>query len=209
MDWTAQMDQEELLRDAEEQLGRIDEEFERLVDGLSAEQRAWSPPEGGWGVDQVLAHLATTNESYLEPLAAAIERARGAAADRQRPPWRPSFFGRLLIRSLDPSSTRRVFTPRTWRPAEEAPADALERFLNSQRRLVELARAAGASDLMNGRLSSPANRLIRLNLGDPFRIFVVHGWRHLGQVERILAHPGFPPNEARPAPRSEGEAVPD
>lgn len=192
MDWTAAMDQVELLRDTEEQLGKIDARFQGLAGGLSAQQRAWSPPGGGWGIGQVLAHLATTNESYLERMAAAIDKGRESGGTGQRPRWRPSFFGRLLIRSLDPASTRPVFTPRTWRPDDTAPADALERFLATQLQLVDLARAAREVDLMAARLSSPANRLIRLNLGDPFRIFVVHGWRHLGQVERILARPDFP-----------------
>jgi hypothetical protein len=32
--------------------------------------------------------------------------------------------------------------------------------------------------------SSPVSPLIRLNLGDAFRVLVVHCHRHLGQVER-------------------------
>jgi hypothetical protein len=47
-------------------------------------------------------------------------------------------------------------------------------------------------DLVAARLSSPASRLIRMNLGDAFRILVVHGRRHLGQIERVLARDAFP-----------------
>jgi hypothetical protein len=38
-----------------------------------------------------------------------------------------------------------------------------------------------------------ASRLIRLNLGDCFMVGVAHARRHLGQIERIRAQPGFPP----------------
>lgn len=191
-DWTAPMDQEELLRDTVQQLSRIDEEVRGRTAGLSPEQLSWSPPEGGWGVGQVLAHLATTNESYLDRIPTALQSARVGGEASKLPPWRPSFFGRLLIRSLDPDSTRRVPTPRAWRPRNQAPPDALPRFLESQRRLTELAESAAGVDLTRARLSSPASRLVRLNAGDAFRTFVVHGWRHLSQIDRVLARDDFP-----------------
>lgn len=186
------MEQAEFLRDIVEQLGRIDAEVERRAAGLTAAQLAWSPPDGGWGVGQIVAHLATTNESYLDRLASALHEARRRSGGGPLPPWRPSFFGRLLIRSLDPSSTRRVPTPRAWRPHPQAPADALPRFLESQRRLAALAEAAEGVDLNRARLSSPASRLVRLNAGDALRTFVVHGWRHLAQIDRVLARNDFP-----------------
>jgi hypothetical protein len=43
------------------------------------------------------------------------------------------------------------------------------------------------------RIASPLSRLIRLNLGDCFMVGVAHARRHLGQIERIRAQPGFPP----------------
>lgn len=186
------MEQAEFLRDIVEQLGRIDAEVERRAAGLTAAQLAWSPPDGGWGVGQIVAHLATTNESYLDRLASALHEARRRSGGGPPPPWRPSFFGRLLIRSLDPSSTRRVPTPRAWRPHQQAPADALPRFLESQRRLAALAEAAEGVDLNRARLSSPASRFVRLNGGDALRTFVVHGWRHLAQIDRVLARNDFP-----------------
>jgi hypothetical protein len=42
------------------------------------------------------------------------------------------------------------------------------------------------------RLRSPVTSLIRLNLGDAFNITVVHEERHFGQIDRIMAMPGFP-----------------
>lgn len=206
-DWTKPMPQSELLRDTADQLRRISDEVRSRAGQLSTEQLAWSPPEGGWGVGQVLAHLATTNASYLDRLPVALEGARRAGGGSNPQQWRPSFFGGLLIRSLDPDSTRRVPTPRGWRPQEQAPRDALPRFLESHDQLAALAEGAQGVDLNRARLSSPASRLVRLNAGDAFRTFVVHGWRHLAQIDRVLSHSDFPA-AAIPEGQSEDKAIP-
>jgi len=68
----------------------------------------------------------------------------------------------------------------------------LEAFLHGRRELVELVDVAAGVDLRRGGLSSPVSRLIRLNLADCFAIIIVHEQGHLGQLERIRAHPAFP-----------------
>ena len=188
---TVEIPQDELLRDAEEQMEKITAEAQRLAGDLSLHQLQWAPPDGGWSVAQVLDHLATAHGSYLEPLRRAIEQNR-AAGPPAHTSWRPSFFGGLLIRSLEPSSSRRVPSPKGWRPAAVQPTGSLEAFLASQATILELIRAAHGTDLVRARLASPVSRFIRLNAGDAFRVFVVHGWRHLGQVQRVMAKEGFP-----------------
>jgi hypothetical protein len=42
------------------------------------------------------------------------------------------------------------------------------------------------------KLSSPANFLIRMNLGDPLIFIPMHDERHLNQAERVKNHEYFP-----------------
>jgi hypothetical protein len=184
--------QDELLRVSEEQLEKVNAEARRLAGDLSIAQLRWVPPDGGWSVAQVFAHLATANGSYLEPLQRAIERDAASGAGPEHRTWRPSFFGGMLIRSLEPSAKRGMPSPKIWRPSGEQPTVSLQAFLDSQASILHLARVARGVDLVRARLSSPVSRLIRLNVGDIFRIFVVHDWRHLGQVQRVIAREGFP-----------------
>ena len=48
--------QDELLRDSEKQLEKINLEARGLAGGLSRAQLHWTPPDGGWSVAQVFAH---------------------------------------------------------------------------------------------------------------------------------------------------------
>jgi hypothetical protein len=181
--------QEELLQECARDLERIDAEARRLTTGLSEAQLQWNPPDGGWSIAQVFAHLIKANTSYFDRIREAIAAGPRRADDAA---WRATLFGGLLYRSLEPSNQRRAPSPKGWRPAAHPTGDTLENFLAAQATLAGLIRDAAGVDLLRTRLSSPVSRLARLNLGDAFRVLVVHDWRHLGQVERVLARPGFP-----------------
>ena len=186
------MAQAELLRDCRDQLARVDERARELTGSLTEDQLRWCPPDGGWSIGQVFAHLVASNGSYLPRLREAFAEQRSASNGSGERLWKPTFFGRMLIRSLDPRSQRRMPTPAGWRPAADRPSGTLEAFLACQREIADLTRTAETVDLVRTRVSSPVSRLIRLNAGDAFRVFVVHDWRHLGQIERVIARPGFP-----------------
>jgi uncharacterized damage-inducible protein DinB len=182
--------QQELLTQCAADVERVDAEARRLTAGLSEAQLQWNPPDGGWSVAQVFAHLVKANASYFDRMRAAI--AAGPRRETDDASWRPTVFGGLLYRSLEPSNRRGAPSPKMWRPASHPPADTLDNFLATQATLAGLIRDAAGVDLVRTRLSSPVSRLIRVNLGDALRVLVVHDWRHLGQVERVLARPGFP-----------------
>ena len=196
--------QEELLRDCAVDVERIDAEARRLTAGLSEAQLRWNPPDGGWSIAQVFAHLVQANASYFDRMREAIAAGPRREADAT---WRPTLFGGLLYRSLEPSNRRGAPSPKIWRPASHPPADTLDNFLAGQATLAGLIRDAADIDLVRTRLSSPVSRLVRINLGDAIRVLVVHDWRHLGQVERVLARPGFPAVAASAADSAEREGA--
>ncbi|HET9441300.1 MAG TPA: DinB family protein [Longimicrobiales bacterium] len=164
-------------------------EIERDVAPLAYLQIGWRPPDGGWSIAQVMEHLIITDQSYidaLEPLLAQPPRRVVQEA------WRPSLMGGLLTRSQMPDSKRKLTTPRIWRPAPEARAHVVEEYIAVRKRLLQLLERADGHDLRRTRLSSPAARWIRMNLGDAFMTLIVHTQRHLQQIRRIKEFPDFP-----------------
>jgi hypothetical protein len=176
-----------------EESRRIVERTRALTGDLGEAQLYWPQPDRGWSVAQVFEHLVRINESYLAPLGAAIERARraGGAGGVGRP-WKPSFFGRLLIGSSAPEAKRRMKAPKLWSPEASIRRDVVDAFLDTQTRLDRLLAEADGLDLNRIRLGSPAMKLIRLNAGDVFVVLNLHALRHLNQVERIRQRPEFP-----------------
>lgn len=166
------------------------ESFERDVAPLAYLQLGWRPPEGGWSTAQVVEHLIITDESYLD------EFNRILASPPKTPnyeEWKPSLIGGFLTRSQMPESKQKMKSPTRWRPGPEARANVVEEYIAVRRRLIELMTKADGHDLRRTKLSSPAAKIIRLNLGDAFLTMIVHTQRHLQQIARIRAHAGFPP----------------
>lgn len=184
--------QQALLDDLQRRAADGETRLRALVEPLSTAQLRWNPAPGAWSVGQVLEHLTVSADGYLPRLRALLERAparRGPDAA-----WKPTFVGGLLLRSLAPSSTRRVPAPRAWRVVAEPPVDAPARYLAAHGELRGLLRQAGDSgaDVARLRIASPVSRLLRLNVGDALATLVVHAERHLGQIERAVGHPDFP-----------------
>ena len=180
------------------ELADADARISRAAGGLGAHQLQWRPPEGGWGIGDVLEHLVAANEDYLRRLRVLVlEGTRGAggavrasSAGRGFDGWRPSLIGGFLARSM--RAPRKLPAPKIWRPAVEPGSDALDRFLAGERELADLLRASTALDWRRTRLSSPVSRLVRLNLGDVFDVSAGHVTRHAGQIERVRQHHEFP-----------------
>jgi hypothetical protein len=164
--------------------------FERDVATLEYLQIGWRPPEGGWSIAQVVEHLIITDESYLAEFDRILARAPRNATTEE---WRPSLIGGFLTRSQRPDSKQRMKSPAVWRPAPEARADVVAEYIKVRRHLVDIMQRADGVDLRRTKLSSPAAKFIRLNLGDAFMTLVVHTQRHLAQIQRIRSHAGFPP----------------
>jgi len=162
------------------ELDRIEPRTHAAVTGLPESKFREIPPDGGWSVAQVFEHLCLSNLSYLDgpfPVAVGKARARGPS-DR---PWRASLMGgwltRLLVEGTMPLPTARVLKAGEPRP------NVVDVFLGSVRRVRALMFEADGYDLGVG-FSSPIVPLVRLNVGDAFRLLVLHSHRHLGQVER-------------------------
>lgn len=174
------------IREVEESI-RV---LERDVATLEYLQLGWRPPEGGWSIAQVLEHLIITDESYLEVFDRILAQPPVAPSNAE---WTPSLVGGFLTRSQMPNATK-MRTPSLWQPGPGSRAEPVAEYIKVRRRLIDAMRKADGHNLRRTKLSSPAAKLIRINLGDAFMTIVVHTQRHLQQIERIRSHPDFPKN---------------
>jgi len=163
-------------------LDAIDAEARTMQNTLTDEELRRPAPGGGWTVGQVFEHLIVANSLYYEQMEKALATGKPAGSSK----WRPTLFGRMLVKSLSPQSTRKLPTPRIFKPDPAPRAGVVRAFLESQERFRALARQADGLDLKRTRMTSPVNSLIRINFGDAFRVIVVHEQRHFQQIRRIL-----------------------
>ena len=158
-------------------------ELERGADGTALD---WQPPDGGWSAGQVFEHLCVANDSYLVALRRILAGgSAGGSRGAVEASWRPSFAGRLLVRSME--SPRKLPAPKIWRPAPTPRPNVIVEFLERQREIESLIERSRSIEWRRVRLASPISGFIRMNGGDAFTLLVRHAERHFRQIDRVLA----------------------
>jgi hypothetical protein len=160
---------------------------------LSVDQLNWKPAEKSWSVAQCLDHLIVTHSLYF-PIFEKL-----AAADVRQTFWErvsplSGFFGRSLIRSLDPGNVKPMKTAtRAFPSSSEIGADIVGRFVEHQSRLVDcLQKLPYDIDARKTIITSPLFSLVTYSLDDTFTIMTHHCRRHIDQAKRVTGSEGFP-----------------
>ena len=161
------------------------ERIAAMVRPLDPAQLNEHPEPKGWSVGQVLEHLCRADELYDAPFAALMRSAprdAGAAARE----WKSSFIGGLIAGSL--LKPKRLKGPKAFQPGPTPRNGVVETLLARELKFVAAMDAASAYDWRALRIGSPAlpSWAPKMNLGDGFRIHIVHLTRHSHQIERLV-----------------------
>jgi hypothetical protein len=127
----------------------------------------------------------------MEP-AIARERDRGVPASTNVQP-RHTFWGRQVIRAVEPTAKRKMKAPKIFAPSATAISeDPLGRFVTIHKNIAKLAADCDGLDFNRIKMSSPVAWFIRINLADAFEILASHAERHLAQAGRVRQAAEFP-----------------
>lgn len=160
----------------------VDRRLRHSWDAVTTAMRDLPRGDGGWSMREVLEHMALTNEGYLSPmtgLADALSRSPRVAV-----PWRPTFVGKWLVRSLE--MTIALPAPRTIQPGPSPRPDVLDAVVGTHREVCTLVQQVADSDWRSVRMVSPFNSLVRPNFGDAVLAVLRHSERHAEQIEALV-----------------------
>ena len=158
---------------------------------LSENQFNWKPDPESWSVGECLSHLVNSNGLYLNKIENIINSLpTGSENDF---PYKQSFMGKMIVKGVDPSNIKKSKTFKVFFPSSsDIQKNIIDEYAKSSKKLIELCNNVLHLDLKKINLSSPVNKLIKLNLGDPLIIIPKHDERHLNQAERVMSQKGFP-----------------
>lgn len=159
---------------------------------LSAEQLNWKPSAERWSVAQCLDHLLTSTNGYF-PIIESVRSGQRKTSFLERLPVLPGLAGKLLIKSLDPASTRKIKAPKKFEPAQSnISVSIIDDFVAQQEQVIEGMKSTSHLNLEKIVITSPAVSAVTYSLMDAYRIIVVHEQRHVQQAKRVTAEPAFP-----------------
>ena len=181
---------DKLIRDA----GTIVDNARSSFGKLSSPQLNWKPSAERWSIAQCFDHLITTNKGYF-PIIESVRTGTKKTTFWERLPVLPGLAGKLLIKSLDPASTRKIKAPKRFEPAQSnISASIIEDFAAQQGKVIEGMQATSHLDLEKIVITSPAVSagFVTYSLLDAYRIIVVHELRHFQQAQRVAEESAFP-----------------
>lgn len=186
----------------------MNEELPQLINGLravSADARTsfgtftraqlnWKPSPDEWSVAQCLDHLITSNSGYL-PLIKRIISGAHKTSLKERLPLLPRLFGPIVLKAVQPQSTRKFKAGKNFEPASSTiDPDIVARFESQQNELAEQMKLSEKLDLRKIIITSPVASFVTYSLLDAYRIVVAHDERHVAQAKRVTHREGFPSN---------------
>jgi hypothetical protein len=167
------------------------EEVHDLVDGLSAEQFAWSPDEGAWSIGLCIAHLNTVGEAVVDNMEESL-----AAVESERPPRAIRPLERIFVWINSPSFRMPMPSPRSYRPPPlGSRTEVLTRFVEIHSRLKQVLDEAARTNRLGVKAASPALPLLRLSLLGWAETIIAHDRRHIEQGRRVREHDHFPSSD--------------
>lgn len=158
---------------------------------LSEKQLNWKPNPDSWSVGECISHLINSNSLYLSK----IENILGEVKSTESKDfsYKQSLVGKMIVKGVDPKNVRKSKTFKVFFPdSSNIPKSIIMDYTESSEKFIRLADNLRHLDLKKIKLSSPVNKLLRMNLGDPLIIIPLHDERHLNQAERVMNHKNFP-----------------
>ena len=180
------------VENLQKELRGISDEVRSHFGGLSREQLNWQPSVDRWSVAQCFDHLINTNASYF-PVFESVASGTFDQTFVQKLPGVHKMWGKLLIKSLDPKTTRKLKAPKRFEPASsDLSGSIIDDFVKNQNRVVDSMDKAKNLEVGRIIISSPAAAMITYSLLDAFRIIAVHEQRHFQQAQRVTQEANFP-----------------
>jgi len=174
------------------EIGEIANRAQEEFGSLKPEQLNWKPAPKRWSIAQCFDHLITGNSTYV-PIIEAVASGKRQTRAIERIPILPGVWAKLLIKSLDPKTARKLKSPASFQPSvSEIAGTIVEDFVANQKRVAELMTATRDLDLDHIIITSPAAGAVTYSLMNAFRIVVVHEQRHFIQAQRVKQEQLFP-----------------
>src|SRR5215207_6295307 len=113
---------------------KVAEDARSAFGHLTPAQLNWKPSAERWSVAQCFYHLLTSNEGYLPIINSVLAGKKPTFWERI--PVYPGLAGKLLIKSLDPASTRKLKAPKNFAPAKsDFSGSGIDDFIAQQQQI--------------------------------------------------------------------------
>ena len=151
---------------------------------LTLKELNWRSTNDSWSVLECIEHLNLYGDFYLP------EIARSMFASNYKPAefFKSGIIGNYFAEGMLPKEKlNKMKTFKDKNPlGSKLDASTLDRFIDQQKKMLELLDRAREKDLTKVKTAISITKLLKLRLGDTFRVVIYHNQRHLVQAGKVL-----------------------
>lgn len=144
----------------------------------------WKLDKKTWSVLETIEHLNLYGDFYLPE----IENGIAKNSKTLETYFKPGFLGDYFAKSMLPKEKlNKMNTFKSKNPnGSNLDKSALERFLSQQEKTLTLLDKARKVSLNKIKTPTTLGKLVKLKLGDTFRVVIYHNLRHIIQAKKTL-----------------------
>jgi hypothetical protein len=174
----------ELLNDLIERTLKNSKAAEKF-NALSIEELNLSIAKDSWTILECLEHLNLYGDFYLPEIKKRIENSKTNAAENFKSGILGNYFAQMM---LPKEQVNKMKTFTSMNPTgSKLDKTTVTRFITQQEQLLKILEQAKKIDLNKTKTSISISKLIKLKLGDTFKVIIYHNERHIAQAKKIVA----------------------
>ena len=152
---------------------------------LSIEKLNWKEEKDSWSVLECIEHLNLYGDFYIPELKKRIESSK----TNSKKDFKSGILGNYFAKSMLPKKKlNKMKTFNDKNPAgSELQKTTIDRFIEQQKQTLNLLELSQKIDLNKTKTAISISKLIKLKIGDTFRVVIYHNERHFVQAEKVLA----------------------
>lgn len=150
---------------------------------LSTEKLNWKAEKDSWSVLECFEHLNLYGDFYIPEIKKRIESSKTQAKEN----FKSGILGNYFAKSMLPKEKlNKMKTFKDKNPiGSKLDKSTIERFILQQEQILNLLDKAREIDLNKTKTAISISKLIKLKIGDTFRVVIYHNERHLEQAKKI------------------------
>ncbi|MFD2907543.1 DinB family protein [Flavobacterium ardleyense] len=172
-----------LLQDLIENTQTNRSQAEELI-SLSIEELNWKAEKKSWSILECLEHLNLYSNFYLPEISERIENSNKISSVNFTSGIVGDYFAKSMLprKKLNKMNTFKDKNPL----GSKLDKKTITRFISDQTQLLDLLNKSRNIDLNKTKTAISISKLLKLKLGDTFRIVVYHNQRHIAQANKVL-----------------------
>lgn len=152
---------------------------------LKTHQLNWKASENEWSILECIEHLNRYGDFYIPEITQRIAASNKKEGSLE---FKSGLLGNYFAKSMLPKEKlNKMNTFKSMNPLDSnLDKSTLEKFIAQQKQILDLLQQARNIDLNKTKTSISISKLIKLKLGDTFRVVIYHNERHIVQANKVL-----------------------